>query len=459
MSGAQRPPVFENSGWRWGPFTFRLPFLHTRPHWPEIAQGLLVATATGLALVPLLTGYFGMSFEEAIAASLLVSTLIVIALWVFGEPYAPGWITPALPLVLAFVLARYDTPTLRFQAMTAMSLSFALLVFVLGITRAGPRLIAWLPPTLRATILIGSALAAFRQVFVTDAPRFLHQQPVSILLACAICLVVVFSAPLQRLQGRMPWLRHLVALGLLPGFLAAAIVGPLVGEVSYDVQWGWMLPPVGDALAKMSPLAIGWPPLSMYLDVLPLVLLTYVITFGDWVTAEAVIREAQPARPDDPIRIDARRSHLTLAVRNAAAGLVAPFFTTQGALWAGVHVVVVSRWRQGPQAMRDLHSGLISYFMMGLPVIYFVLPLLTGLQPLLGVALAITLVTTGFACAYIGMGIPRSNAERGSAVLGGVALSLFDPWIALAAALACWWLLVGREQKPATATASAEEHA
>lgn len=109
--------------------------------------------------------------------------------------------------------------------------------------------------------------------------------------------------------------------------------------------------------------------------------------------------------------------------------------------------------------MRDLHSGLISYYMMGLPAIYFVLPLLTGLQPLLGVALAITLVTTGFACAYIGMGIPRSNAERGSAVLGGVALSLFDPWIALAAALACWWLLVGREQKPATATASAEERA
>ncbi|MBJ6978382.1 MULTISPECIES: hypothetical protein [unclassified Luteimonas] len=459
MTGAPQPPVVESTGWRWGPFTFRLPFLHTRPHWPEVAQGLLVATATGLALVPILMGYFGMSFEEGIATSLLVSTLIVISLWVFGDPYAPGWITPALPLVLAFVLARYETPELRFQAMTALSLSFALLVFVLGITRAGPRLMAWLPPTLRATILIGSALAAFRQVFVTDAPRFLEQQPVSILLACAICLVVVFSAPLQRMQGRMPWLRHLVALGLLPGFLAAAIVGPLVGEVVYDVQWGWLLPPVGDALAKMSPFSIGWPPLSMYVDALPLVLLTYVITFGDWVTGEAVIRDAQPARPDDPIRIDARRSHLVLAVRNAASGLFAPLFPTQGALWAGVHVVVVSRWRQGPKAMRDLHSGLISYYMMGLPVIYFLLPLLTGLQPLLGVALAITLVTTGFACAYIGMGIARTNAERGSAVLGGVALSLFDPWIALAAAVACWWLLVGREPRTAaSAPGAAEDH-
>lgn len=460
MSGAiDTAAVRERSGWRWGPFTFRLPFLHTRPHWPELLQGTLVATATGLALVPILTGYFGMSFEEGIATSLLISTFLVVSLWVFGDPYAPGWTTPALPLVLAFVLARYDTPELRFQAMTALSLGYALLVFVLGISRAGPRLIGWLPPTLRATILIGSALAAFRQVFVTDAPRFLEQQPVSILLACAICLVVVFSAPLHRWQARHRWLRHFTALGLLPGFLAAAVVGPLVGEVSYEVQWGWLAPPVADAVEKMSPFSIGWPPLSMYLDVLPLVLLTYVIQFGDWVTGDAVIRDAQAARPDDPIRIDPRRSHLVLATRNAAAGLVSPFFPTQGSLWAGVHVVVVSRWREGPQSMRDLHSGLVSYYMMGLPVIYFLLPLLTGLQPLLGVALSITLVTTGFACAYIGLAIPRSNAERGSAVLGGVALSLFDPWIALAAAVACWWLLVGREQDaPVAVPATGGEH-
>ena len=104
--------------------------------------------------------------------------------------------------------------------------------------------------------------------------------------------------------------------------------------------------------------------------------------------------------------------------------------------------------------MRDLHSGLVSYYLMGLPLIYFLLPLLTGLEPLMGVALAITLVTTGFACAYIGMAIPRTNAERGCAVLGGVALSLFDPWIALALAVAAWWLLVGREPR-ATATAAA----
>ncbi|HSD16630.1 MAG TPA: hypothetical protein VLC71_05125 [Thermomonas sp.] len=448
MSAARDAATRETTGWRWGPFTFRLPFLHTRPCWPELLQGTLVATATGLALVPVLTAYFGMSFEEGIATSLLISTFLVMALWAFGDPYAPGWNTPALPLVLAFVLARYHTPELRFQAMTALSLEFAALVFLLGITGTGPRLVAWLPPTLRAGILIGSALAAFQQVFVTDAPRFLHKQPVSIALACAISMVLVFSAPLHRWQARFRWLRPVTALGLLPGFLAAAIVGPMVGEVAYDIEWGWLLPPVGDAVAKMSPFSIGWPPASLYLDVVPLVLLTYVIQFGDWVTGDAVIRDAQPARPDDPIRIDPRRSHLVLALRNAGSALVAPLFPTQGSLWTGVHVVVATRWREGPHAMRDLHSGLVSYYLMGLPLIYFLLPLLTGLQPLLGVALAITLVTSGFACAYVGMALPRTNAERGCALLGGVALALFDPWIALAIAVASWWLLVGREQPP-----------
>ncbi|MGY1410254.1 MULTISPECIES: hypothetical protein [unclassified Luteimonas] len=448
MSGARDVrPTPEKTGWRWGPFTFRLPFLHTRPCWQELLQGTLVATATGLALVPILTGYFGMDFEQAIAATLLFSVFLVMSLWGFGDPYAPGWNTPALPLVLAFVLARYDTPDLRFQAMTALSLQFAVLVFALGITGTGPRLIAWLPPTLRASILIGSALAAFHQVFITDAPRFLHKQPISILLACAICLMCVFSAPLHRWQARFGWLRTLTSLGLLPGFLAAALIGPLVGEVHYQIEWGWLLPPVGEAVAKMSPFSIGWPSASMYFDVVPLVLLTYVIQFGDWVTGDAVVREAQPSRPDDPIRIDPRRSHLVLALRNAGSALVAPFFPAQGSLWTGVHVVVATRWREGPRSMRDLHSGLISYYLMGLPVIYFLMPLLTGVQPLLGVALAITLVTSGFACAYIGMAIPRNNAERGSALLGGVALALFDPWIALAVAVACWFLLVGREQK------------
>ncbi len=442
------------NGWRWGPFTMRVPFLHTRLLWPEFLQGLFVSTATGLALVPVLTGYFGMSFEQAVAFSLLQSIFIISSLFLFGEPYAPGWNTAALPLVLAFVITGYPDPVQRFQAMMALSLLFAGLVFALGITGLGAWLMRWLPPTLRAGILLGAAISAFKKVFIDDAPRFLMQQPVTTTIACLVGLVCVFSLPFQALKLRHRSLLWIASLGLLPGFIAAALIGPLVGEVHYAVQWGWLLPPVGEAIAKMSPFSIGWPDAAMYWNAIPLVLIAYVIQFGDIVTGTEVLRSAAPSRADDPVDINVARTHLALALRNAGSALVTPFFPTQGMLWTGVHVVIVQRWKQGPRQMRDLHSGLISYYLMGLPLAYFVLPLLTGLKPLLGIALSLTLVLTGFACAYIAMAIPRSNASRGTALLIGAAIAMFEPWIGLAIGIAASFLLVGFERDGAHAGAT-----
>ncbi|MCI5061662.1 MAG: hypothetical protein MRY71_01795, partial [Algiphilus sp.] len=110
-------------GWRWGLFRFRVPFLHTRLCWPEFLQGTALASATGLALVPMMTTHFGLSFEEAVTMSLISGFLLGTAPILFGEPYAPGWVTPALPLVLTFVLGGYDTPEERFQAMTALAIT------------------------------------------------------------------------------------------------------------------------------------------------------------------------------------------------------------------------------------------------------------------------------------------------------------------------------------------------
>ncbi|MEO6102509.1 MAG: hypothetical protein ABIP44_02590 [Pseudoxanthomonas sp.] len=436
----------KRNGWQWGPFTFRLPFYHTRLVWPEFLQGLLVSTATGLALVPILVGYFGLNFEQAVTCTLLHSTLLVAALYVFGEPYAPGWNTAALPLVMAFVFTSYPEPTQRFQAMTALSLNFALLVFVLGITGLGRKLMHWLPGTLKAGIILGAAIASFKQVFIDDADKFLWQQPISTTVACTVCLVCLFSIPLQKLKDGNRGLMLLVSLGLLPGFAAAAIIGPLVGEVSYQVEWGWLVPPVTETIARMSPFSIGWPTAQMFVASIPLVLITYIIQFGDWVTGDAVLRDGMAARKDDPVDINPTRSHLALAIRNFLSALVAPFFPTQGTLWTGVHVIVVQRWKQGPRVVPDLHSGMMSYYLMGLPIIYFLLPLLTGLKPLLGIALSLTLVLSGFACAFIAMAIPRTATARGTALLVGAALAMFEPWVGLLVGIAATLLLVGWER-------------
>jgi len=440
-------------GWKWGIFTFRLPFYHTRLLWPEFLQGLLVSTATGLALVPILVGYFGLDFAQAVTATMLYSVLLVSSLYVFGEPYAPGWNTAALPLVMAFVFAGYPDPVQRFQAMTALSITFAVLVLLLGITGLGRKLVTWLPSTLKAGIILGAAIASFKRVFIDDAERFLLQQPISTTIACAICLVFLFSIPLQKYKLQSRGLALLVSLGLLPGLVVAGIVGPLVGEMTYEVEWGWMLPPVADTVMKMSPFSIGWPTAEMYWSAIPLVLVTYIIQFGDWVTGNEVLRDGMQVRTDDPADIDTTRSHIALAIRNFISALVAPFFATQGSLWTGVHVLVVQRWKQGPAQMPTLQSGLMSYYLMGLPIIYFILPLLTGLKPLLGIALSLTLVLSGFACAYIAMAIPRTATGRGTALLIGTALAVFEPWLGLLIGIGATLLLTGweRDQDPPVA--------
>lgn len=436
-------------GIKWGPFTARIPFIHVKFEWQEFAQGLLVSAATGMALVPILTGYFGLSFEEAVACSMIHTTLIMSSIFVFGEPYVPGWITPVLPLVLAFVLKGYELPVERFQAMAALAIDFALLLLIFGVTGIGKKLIEWVPQVLKAGLIMGAAIAAFKQVFVDDAPRFLSQQPITITVACAVCLIFMFSIPMAIAKEKYKLVGIIASLGLLPGFVVAAILGPMVGEVNYEIQWGIAIPPFADAIAKTSPFFIGWPSLEMMQAALPLVLVAYVLLFGDWVTGNAVIAEAQAERPDEKIDINPTRSHLSVGIRNAALALISPMFPTQGALWTGMHVAVVQRWRLGRDHMDSLFGGMGSINLMGIPVIFFLLPVLTGLKPLMGVALSLTLVLTGFACAFVAMEMVKNSTERGTIVLIGIALALFSPWVGLAVAIFATLSLVGWDKPPA----------
>ncbi len=465
----QRTAGTEQPGWRWGPFTFRLPFYHTGITWPEFWQGIFVAGATGLGLVPLLVGYFGLSFEEAVACIFIQSMLISSAPILFGEPFAPGWVTPALPLAIAFILAVdsggnpvYGTPQEKFQMMTAVSLNFAAILLFMGATGLGHRFIRWLPDALKSGIILGAAIAALMRVLMDEKKELLLKQPITTTVAVSICLILTFSLPVQRLKLRWRWLAGFAGLGLLPGFVIAAIVGPLVGEISYkeavdsigtnfdDII---LVPPFAELYHKVSPFAIGWPSAQMFLDGLPLAIMGYVILFGDLITGAEVLQMSQPDRPDEKIVIDVNRSHFSLAIRNALMALFSPFFPTQGCLWTGVHVIIVQRWREGRQAMDSLYTGISSYYVFGVPLLYMILPLLYGLRPLMGIALSLTLVLTGFACAYVAMGISKTPIERGVALLTAVSLVVFpNPWIGMSVGIAATLLLVGlpkRDPDPA----------
>jgi hypothetical protein len=410
---------------------------------------MVISGATAFAAVPVAMG-LGLSFEEGVALSFVAGSLIASGPIFFGEPMAPGWITPALPIVIAAFATKgqfngvYDPAT--FQFMAAMCIEFTLLVFILGSTGWGKKLIQIIPNGLKAGIILGAALAAFYQVFVTDMDK-LMLQPISMAVAIVLCVITTFSDPFKRLAEKNIFFKKIGSLGLLPGFILAGLVAFLLKEVTFDIQWGFQVPDVVALFNKTSPLVIGFPSIPMYLEALPLVIIGYTLLFGDLITATEVLNDGQKSRPDEPLDINLDRSHLSIAVRNFLGLLINPFFPTQGALWTGVHVVVVERWKKGPKEMPSIFDGLGSYYLMGLPILYFTLPFITLMKPLMQMALTLTLILTGFACAYVAMAIPKKNTEMASALLIAVFITFFSAWVGLLVGILLSVLVIGLDKK------------
>jgi hypothetical protein len=437
-----------SKGLKWGPFTLRIPFIHLKFRSGEFFQGMVISGATAFAAVPIAMG-LGLTFEEGVALSFIAGTLIGAGPIFFGEPMAPGWVTPAVPIVIAAFAAKgqfngvYDPEV--FQFMAAMCIEFTLLLFVMGITGWGKKLIEIIPNGLKAGIILGAALAAFYQVFVTDFDKLMIQ-PVSMIVAISLCVITTFSEPFKKLALHNKFFKFVGSLGLLPGFVLAAIVAFLLNEVTFNIEWGFRIPDVVSLFNRTSPLAIGFPSIDMYLEAIPLVIIGYTLLFGDLITGTEVLNDAQTHRPDEPLDINLDRSHLSVAVRNFLGLLINPFFPTQGALWTGVHVVIAERWKKGPKEMPSIFDGLGSYYLMGIPFLYVTLPFITLMKPLMQMALTLTLILTGFACAYVAMAIPKKNSEMASALLIAVFITFFSAWVGLLMGILLSIFVVGTDK-------------
>ena len=102
----------KRSGIKWGPFTMRIPFIHIKFRAPEFLQGLVISGATAFAAAPLAMK-LGLTFEEAIALSMVAGIFISSGPLIFGEPMAPGWVTPAVTIVMGLSLIHISEPTRR----------------------------------------------------------------------------------------------------------------------------------------------------------------------------------------------------------------------------------------------------------------------------------------------------------------------------------------------------------
>lgn len=457
-------------GIRWGPFTLRIPFYHFRFEWPETIQGLVVAGATGLALIPILVDYFGVDYQVALAIVIVQAALIASAPIVFGDPYCHGWITPAIPLVLAEILAirARAAPDAAdsvvrlevIQTITALTLLVAAIFFVGGITGLGRWFVERIPVPLKAGIILGAAISAFNHE-LAGSRSYLYVAPYACLTAVAICLVLMFSIPLAQVKVRARWLAVLSGLGLAPGFIAAALVGHFIsGEFTLSAEGGLERPPFATMWRELSPLSIGWPTAQMFLDVLPLALVVYVLGFGDIVTANEILHDARRFRPDEKLDINPTRTHLNIGIRNTLQALAAgPFPVVHGPLWTGVQVVVTQRYKQGRGAMDSIYGGIAAYYFWGVPILLFLRPITTFLRPMLPVALSMTILLTGFACGYLALALPRNQAERGVTLTTGMVLAQFGAWQALLVGLVMTLVLCGWKTEPPAAQPAHGHHA
>src|SRR5690606_21149996 len=75
--------------------------------------------------------------------------------------------------------------------------------------------------------------------------------------------------------------------------------------------------------------------------------------------------------------------------------------------------------------------------------LFVLLPIVTILQPLLPVALAVTLILTGFACATLALSLVKDATERGAMVITAMAFALLEPWLGLLIGVVSVALLVG----------------
>ncbi|MFC0186776.1 hypothetical protein ACFFJY_00685 [Fictibacillus aquaticus] len=423
-----------------GPFKLRLPFVHYKFEWPDYAQGLLMC-AVDLAAIPLMIELLGMPFEVALAVVML-NGLLYLAHHLLGDPVVPGWITPAIPLIMAYV-SLFPEGAERVHALVSFQLTLGLVSILLGATGMAQRVVRLVPPAIKSGVILGAGFAAVISVFQVGG-RF-ETFPWSISIAVGIAFYLLFSRHFNKIKQFNPALLFISKLGLFPIILLAVFIAPLFGEAAWPkIEWGISKPDFVTLWSDYTIFGLGMPPLEMFISALPTVLATYIVLFGDILQSKALVQDGNKVRPDEKIDYNANRAHLIFGGRNTAMSILGPDVTMCGPLWAAMQVVVVERFKEGKKAMNSIFSGSGS-FRWGTNTGLLLLPIVSLVKPILGVALALTLLIQGYVSVKVGILESKSQRDLGIAgVMGAVLATKGAAWGFVVGILLCL-LIYGKQ--------------
>lgn len=427
----------EQPHWPCGPFKIRLPFIHYRWETAEMLQALIMFVVS-LGMIPLLQTYLGLPYEVALAYVVVCGVGFMLPA-LLGVPFVPGWITPGIPVVLLF-LGNFEPGPEAIQALFALQFLVFLIFLFLGITRLGTVLVRLIPNSMKGGIIIGAGIAAL--IGEIDAGGRLANTPVSLVLGSLICLYLMFSVSFQGLTERFPLARKVVNYGMVPGILIAIFVGIATGEYAMpDIQFGITAPAFGE-MWNYLPFKVGFPDAQVFMLAVPTAVIAYVIAFGDIIVGQSLMQRADELRTDEVIENNIDRVHLVTAIRNALHAFFAPYPGLAGPLWTAVAATMAERYKYGRHAMESIYSGAGTFWISGFLAL-FILPLVSFFQPVLPIALSLTLILTGYICLMVGFEQLQNNTERGIAGTMGVVLAVYGAGWGLAAG-AVLYILVER---------------
>lgn len=416
-----------------------LPFVHYRLELPELLQGVLMI-AVGLSAVPVLMETLGLSYGAALTAVAIAEGLGLLHVF-FGDPVVPGWIASALSLVLTY-LGGYSVGIDSIHALIALQLLVSVIFIILGATGLAHRLAAIVPASLKAGILLGAAIAALARVFGEGG--YLSQYPVSIISGAITAVFVLFSTVFKSLKDKYRVFREISKYGMLSSIIVAMIFGFATGEIEIPViKWGFIPFSFKELFETASVFSIGLPPLKAFINALPVAVAVYIVAFGEIITAETVLEECQQARPDEKLSFSSNKTNIIAGARNLILALFAPFTALAGPLWAAVTVSIGERYKEGKKSMRTIFGGMGS-FKLATAVCVLFMPVASLLEPILPVALAVTLVVQAFACSYIAIEqVKNDRTAAGTAGLTGATVYLASLNWALVVGILSYLLLEG----------------
>lgn len=422
-----------------GPLKLRLPFIHYRFEVPDFLQGLLMC-AVDLAAIPLITELLGMPFEAAIAIVIL-NGLFYLTHHLLGDPVVPGWITPAIPLIMVYV-SGFEMGPDRVHALVAFQMTLGLLAIFLGVTKLANKVVGHIPSAIKSGIILGAGIAAVTSVFQAGG-RF-DMYPFTISIAVGIAFYLIFSKHFAKLQKDSKLWANIAKLGIFPIIIIAVAIAPLFGEAAWpDLEWGFTAPNFSMLWNEYTVFGLGMPPLHMYISAIPTVLAAYIVLFGDVLQGQAILNEANDARNDEEIDYSPSRAHLIFGGRNLGMSILGPDVTMCGPLWAAMHVVITERYKQGRKAMNSVFGGAGS-FRWGTNTGLLLLPIVSFVKPILGVALALTLLIQGYVSVKVGILEAKSQKDLGIAgIIAAVLVAKGATW-AFAAGILITFLIYGK---------------